>query len=54
MALKTVVRRMRPWLPMSPVFARALSADERAVTVDEQAGQIVWPEEPEALEGSVD
>jgi recombinational DNA repair protein RecT len=54
MALKTVVRRMRPWLPMSPVFARALSADERAVTVDEQAGSLVWPEDVAETEGSVD
>lgn len=31
MALKTAVRRLAPWLPQSPLFARALEVDERVV-----------------------
>lgn len=31
MWLKTAVRRLAPWLPQSPLFARALEVDERVV-----------------------
>ena len=45
MALKTVVRRARPWLPLSPLFAQALQHDEQTVILDEQAGLLL----PEAV-----
>ncbi len=51
MARKTCVRRLSPYLPASVELARALHADEQAVSLDVTAGP-TWPEliepEPEA------
>ena len=47
MQLKTVVRAMSPWLPMSATFGRALEVDERPVSWE--AGEIVTPEEAAPL-----
>ena len=48
MARKTVVRRARPWLPLSPLFAQAVTYDEQSVVFDEKAGGIAIPEAAQA------
>jgi recombination protein RecT len=60
MALKTVVRRLFKWLPISVELASAIEADERAeigipqdnpLTVDAETGEILaQPQQPEAAQ----
>jgi len=50
MARKTVVRRARPWLPLSPLFAQAATYDEQTVSLDENAGALILPEAVQADE----
>lgn len=49
MALKTCIRRMAPWLPMTPLMGRALGLDESTVSgVDEDAEPVIEAEADEA------
>lgn len=41
MALKTCVRVLRPWLPLSATFGRAVEVDERPVTWESEDVEIV-------------